>query len=189
MCRSSWRSTRWTSRRPIRTGFAPSFCSTRSLTESMGGDVIDVEVSALKLANLDKLLEMILLQAEVLELKANPDRTAEGVVIEASSIVAAVRLRPFWCRPARSSRATFSLPVPSGAVCARCLTKMASRSRKPARRNRSRSLASRARRQAGDMVAVVENEARAREIAEYRQRQIRDKASARHPVHAARSSK
>ena len=49
----------------------------------MGGDVLDVEVSATKGTNLDKLLEAILLQAEVLDLKANPDRTAEGVVIEA----------------------------------------------------------------------------------------------------------
>jgi translation initiation factor IF-2 len=51
--------------------------------ESMGGEVLDVEVSALKQLNLDKLLDAILLQAELLDLKANPDRTAEGVVIEA----------------------------------------------------------------------------------------------------------
>ena len=51
--------------------------------ETMGGDVLDVEVSALKGTNLDKLLETILLQAEVLELKANPNRPAEGTVIEA----------------------------------------------------------------------------------------------------------
>jgi translation initiation factor IF-2 len=45
-CRSSWPSTRWTSRTPIPTGSAPSSCSTRSSWKSMGGDVIDVEVSA-----------------------------------------------------------------------------------------------------------------------------------------------
>ncbi len=50
--------------------------------ESYGGDVIDVEISAKAKINLDKLEEAILLQAEMLELKANPDRTAEGVVIE-----------------------------------------------------------------------------------------------------------
>ena len=49
----------------------------------MGGDVLDVEVSATKGTNLDKLLETILLQTEVLELKANPDRAAEGTVVEA----------------------------------------------------------------------------------------------------------
>ncbi|MDE2458655.1 MAG: translation initiation factor IF-2, partial [Rhodospirillales bacterium] len=52
------------------------------VTENMGGETIDVEVSALKKTNLDKLEEAILLQAEVLELKANPNRTAEGAIIE-----------------------------------------------------------------------------------------------------------
>ncbi len=49
----------------------------------MGGDVQDVEVSATKKTNLEKLLEAIQLQAEILELKSNPDRPAEGTVIEA----------------------------------------------------------------------------------------------------------
>src|SRR4029079_9131854 len=51
--------------------------------ESMGGDVVDVELSATKKTNIDKLLEMIGLQAELLDLKANPTRAAEGTVIEA----------------------------------------------------------------------------------------------------------
>ena len=51
--------------------------------EEMGGDVLDVEVSAKTGAGLDKLQEAILLQAEVLELRANPDRSAQGTVIEA----------------------------------------------------------------------------------------------------------
>ncbi|MEA3049480.1 MAG: translation initiation factor [Sphingomonadales bacterium] len=53
------------------------------VVEDLGGDVQDVEVSALKKTNLDKLLEAIALQAELLELKANPDRAAEGAVVEA----------------------------------------------------------------------------------------------------------
>lgn len=53
------------------------------VVESLGGDVQEVQVSALKQTGLDKLLEAILLQAEILELKANPDRSADGVVIEA----------------------------------------------------------------------------------------------------------
>ena len=52
------------------------------VVEGMGGDVLDVEVSAKTGSGLDKLEEAILLQAEVLDLKANPDRDAEGVVIE-----------------------------------------------------------------------------------------------------------
>lgn len=53
------------------------------VAEEMGGDIIVVEVSAKTKKNLDKLLEAILLQAEVMELKANPDRASAGVVIEA----------------------------------------------------------------------------------------------------------
>ena len=53
------------------------------VVESMGGETLEVPVSALKRTNLDKLLEAIHLQAEILDLKANPNRTAEGIVIEA----------------------------------------------------------------------------------------------------------
>ncbi len=53
------------------------------VVEKLGGDVLDVEVSATKKTNLDKLEEAILLQAEILDLKANPNRPADGVVIEA----------------------------------------------------------------------------------------------------------
>ncbi|MDR0632081.1 MAG: translation initiation factor IF-2 [Holosporaceae bacterium] len=52
------------------------------VVESYGGDVIDVEISAKTGANLQKLEEAILLQAEILDLKANPNREAEGIVIE-----------------------------------------------------------------------------------------------------------
>src|SRR5262252_10876299 len=51
--------------------------------ESLGGEVLDVEVSATKKLNLDRLLETIGLQSEILDLKANPSRPAEGTVIEA----------------------------------------------------------------------------------------------------------
>ena len=53
------------------------------VVESMSGETLEVEVSALKRTGLDKLLEAIRLQAELLDLKANPNRSAEGVVIEA----------------------------------------------------------------------------------------------------------
>lgn len=52
------------------------------LTESVGGDVQAIEISALKKTGLDNLVEAISLQAEVLELTANPDRDADGVVVE-----------------------------------------------------------------------------------------------------------
>ena len=50
--------------------------------EGMGGDVLDVEVSALQRTNLDKLEEAISLQAEILDLKSNPTRSVEGTIIE-----------------------------------------------------------------------------------------------------------
>ena len=53
------------------------------VVESLGGDTLEIEVSALKRTGLDKLLEAIALQAEVLELTANPERAAEGVIVEA----------------------------------------------------------------------------------------------------------
>lgn len=53
------------------------------VVEDMGGDILAIEVSAKERMNLDKLIEAILLQAELLELGANPDRAAQGVVIEA----------------------------------------------------------------------------------------------------------
>ena len=53
------------------------------VVEELGGEVLDVEVSALKKTNLDRLEEAILLQSELLDLKANPNRPAEGVVLEA----------------------------------------------------------------------------------------------------------
>ena len=52
------------------------------IVEKLSGDVLDVEVSALKKLNLDKLEEAILLQADILNLKANPDRAARGSIIE-----------------------------------------------------------------------------------------------------------
>ncbi|MBP6986421.1 MAG: translation initiation factor IF-2 [Alphaproteobacteria bacterium] len=53
------------------------------VVESLGGDVMDVEISAKQRLNIDKLLETILIQAEILELKANPNRAAQGAVVEA----------------------------------------------------------------------------------------------------------
>lgn len=53
------------------------------VVESMGGDVMDVEISAKQKLNIDSLLETVLVQAEILELKANPNRVAQGAVIEA----------------------------------------------------------------------------------------------------------
>ena len=109
------------------------------VVESMGGDTLEVEVSALKGTNLDKLLEIILLQAEVLDLKANPDREASGIVVEAQldkgrGPVATVLVQ----RGTLQSRRYLRRRARPGAGCARSSTTRASRSKRPARRCRSR---------------------------------------------------
>jgi translation initiation factor IF-2 len=69
------------------------------LVEEWGGNVQAQEISAKFGNNVDVLLEKVLLQAEMLELKANPDRSANGVVIEASLIKVEVMLQQCWYKP------------------------------------------------------------------------------------------
>ncbi|MBD8891868.1 translation initiation factor IF-2 [Roseibium litorale] len=147
------------------------------VVEAMGGDVIDVEVSAKQGTNLDKLLEMILLQAEVLELKANPNRTAEGIVIEAQldrgrGPVATVLVQKGTLRPGDI--------LVAGSEWGRVRAMLDEDGNQVKEADPSKPvevLGFQGTPAAGDMVAVVENEARAREIVDYRQRQIREKAS------------
>ncbi len=147
--------------------------------ESMGGEVLDVEVSATKQLNLDKLLDAILLQAELLDLKANPDRTAEGVVIEAKldrgrGSVATVLVQTGTLRPGEI--------LVAGDQWGRVRALVNDRGEQVKEAGPAfpvEILGLQGTPQAGDRFAVVENEARAREIAEYRQRLARDKAAAR----------
>lgn len=147
--------------------------------ESMGGEVLDVEVSAKQGTNLDKLLEAILLQAEILDLKANPNRTAEGTVVEAEldrgrGSVATVLVQTGTLTPGQIIVAGDQW----GRVRALVNDKGEHvKSAGPATPVEVLGLSGTP--QAGDRFAVVENESRAREIAEYRQRLTRDKAVAR----------
>jgi translation initiation factor IF-2 len=147
--------------------------------ESLGGDTLEVEVSALQKLNLDKLLDLIALQAEVLDLKANPDRGAEGTVIEASldrgrGPVATVLVQ-------RGTLKVGDVIVGGshwGHVRALIDDKGANiQSAGPS--TPVEVLGFSGSPEAGDRVAVVETEARAREITEYRDRMKRDKAAAR----------
>ena len=147
--------------------------------ESMGGDTQEVEVSALKGTNIDGLLEAILLQSEVLELKANPDRVAEGVVVEAK------------LDKGRGSVATILVQagtlktgdiIVAGDEWGRVRAILNDRGDNLTEAGPSlpvEVLGLSGTPQAGDRVIVVENEARAREVSEYRQRVSRDKAVAR----------
>ena len=147
--------------------------------ESLGGDTLEVQVSALKRTNLDKLLEAILLQAEVLDLKANPDRTAEGIVIEAKldkgrGPVATVLVQ-------RGTLNTGDILI-AGSEWGRVRALVDDRGEQVKSAGPSMPvevLGFQATPEAGDRFTVVENEARAREVVEYRQRLKRDKGSAR----------
>ena len=79
----SLRSTRSIVLTPSPSVCATSCCSTKFRWNRWAGDVLDVEVSATKKLNIDRLLETIGLQAEIFDFKANPNRAAEGTVIEA----------------------------------------------------------------------------------------------------------
>ena len=150
--------------------------------EAFGGDTLAVEVSATKGLNLDKLLEAIALQAELLDLVADPDRSAEGTVIEARldrgrgpvatvlvqrgtlKVGALVVAGSHWGRVRAlidDKGATLEAATPSTPV------EVLGFSGAP---------------DAGDRVAVVESEARAREITEYRERQKREQLGARGPA-------
>jgi len=89
------------------------------VVESLGGDTLEIEVSALKKIGLDKLLEAILLQAEVLELTANPDRPAEGVIVEAKLERGVDPWVRRWSSAARCISAISSSRARPGAACAR----------------------------------------------------------------------
>ena len=142
--------------------------------EELGGETLAIEVSATKNINLDKLEEAILLQAEVLDLKANPDRSAEGAVIEAKldrgrGPVATVLVQ----------RGTLKVGdiVVAGSEWGRVRLLQNDRgetvtSAGPATPVEVLGLSGAP--EAGDEMVVVENEARAREVTEYRARKRRE---------------
>lgn len=141
------------------------------VVEDMGGDVQDVLVSALKKTGLDELVEKILLQAEILELGANPDRAAEGNVIEAKldkgrGPVATVLVRKGTLRVGD----TFVVGAESGKV--RAMVNDKGQNVKEAGPSTPvEVLGLSGVPMAGDQLSVVENEARAREVAAYRAEQ------------------
>ena len=147
--------------------------------ESLGGDVLEVDVSAKEKTNLDKLLDIIALQAEVLQLKANPNRAAEGTVIEARldrgrGPVATVLVQRGTLKPGDI--------VVAGAEWGRVRALMSDTGHSVVAAGPSMPvevLGFNGTPEAGDRLAVVDSEARAREITAYRERQKREKMAAR----------
>jgi translation initiation factor IF-2 len=146
--------------------------------ESLGGEVLDVEVSATKKINLDKLLEAIGLQSEILDLKANPARPAEGTVIEAKldrgrGPVATVLVQRGTLRPGDL--------VVAGAEWGR-VRALVSDTGQPVNSAGPSTpvevLGFSGTPDAGDRLAVVDSESRAREVTDYRARQKRERTAA-----------
>ncbi|MEH3047423.1 translation initiation factor IF-2 [Sphingomonas adhaesiva] len=150
--------------------------------EMMGGETQDVEVSALKKTGLDELIEKIQLQAELLDLKANPDRAAEGSVIEAKldkgrGPVATVLIT----RGTLKVGDVFVVGAESGKV--RALVDDKGRQLKQAGPSMPvEVLGISGTPSAGDQLQVVESEARAREVAEYRQSVLTQKRTTSAPT-------
>ncbi len=144
------------------------------VVESMGGDTLEVEVSAKQRLNLDRLLSAINLQAEVLELTANPDRPAEGIVIEAKlergrGPVGTVLVQ-------RGSLKVGQLIV-AGRAWGRVRALIDDKGENVAIAGPSTPvevLGLDSAPDAGDQLAVVESEARARDLTEHRVRKLRD---------------
>ena len=144
--------------------------------EDFGGDVLSIPVSAIKRTNLDKLVEAVQLQAELLDLRANPEREAHGTIIEARldrgrGVVATVLVQ----------RGTLKVGdiVVAGAQWGRVRALVDDRGQTVESAGPSMPveiLGLDGVPEPGDLLAAVENEKRAREITEYRQRKRRDQA-------------
>jgi translation initiation factor IF-2 len=146
--------------------------------ESMGGDVVDVEVSAKNKTNLDKLLEMIALQAELLDLKTNVERPAEGTVIEAKldrgrGPVATVLVQRGTLRVGDIIVAGAEMGRVRALINDQGVTIDEAGPSVPVE-----VLGFNGPPEAGDRLAVVENEARARQVTSYRAHQKRENAAA-----------
>ena len=152
------------------------------IVEKMSGDVQDVEISAKEKTGLDKLLDAISLQAELLELKANPDRMAEATVIEAQldkgrGPVATVLVT----RGTLERGNTFVVGTQSGRVRA-IVNDQGKQIKKAGPSMPVEVLGLGGVPSAGDVLSVVENEQRAREVAEYRQEKATEKRTALAPT-------
>ena len=148
------------------------------IVEAMSGDVQDVEVSAQTGQGLDELLEAIALQSEILELKANPDRAAEGAVIEAQldvgrGPVATVLVQ----RGTLKQGDIFVVGEQYGKVRA-LINDRGERVKEAGPSVPVEVLGLNGTPEAGDVLNVVQSEGQAREIAEYREKAAKEKRAA-----------
>ena len=147
------------------------------VVEDMGGETQDVEVSALKKTGLDKLEEAIMLQSEILDLKANPERTAEGSVIESRLDRGRGPVGTVLVQRGTLKQGDI---VVAGAEWGRVRAMLDDKGRPISVAGPSAPveiLGLSGAPSAGDPFVVVENESRAREITEFRERRQKDKVA------------
>ncbi|MBS0295012.1 MAG: translation initiation factor IF-2 [Proteobacteria bacterium] len=146
------------------------------VAESLGGDTQMIEVSATKRMGLDHLIDAILVQAEVMDLRANPDRSAEGVVIEAKLDKGRGPVATVLVKRGTLKRGDI---VVAGDAWGRVRALMNERSEQVQTAGPSEPveiLGLDSAPEPGVQLAVVEDEARARELTEYRERKRREKS-------------
>ena len=144
------------------------------VVENLGGDILSVEVSALKKTNLDKLEEAIILQSEILEIQANPDRDAEGVVIEAKIETGRGSVATVLVQRGTLNVGDILVAGAEWGKVRALLDDTGARVDVASPSMPVEILGLNGTPNAGDELGVVESEARAREITEFRQRRNRD---------------
>ncbi len=148
------------------------------IVEAMSGEVLDVEVSAITGQGLDKLLENIALQAELLELKANPDRPAEGAVIEAKLDVGRGPVATVLVQKGTLKQGDIFVVGEQWGKVRALINDKGERVKAAGPSVPVEVLGLNGSPEAGDVLNVVPDEARAREIAAYRAQVAKDKKAA-----------
>ncbi|MDP3958923.1 MAG: translation initiation factor IF-2 [Pseudorhodobacter sp.] len=148
------------------------------VVEAMSGDVLDVEVSAKTGQGLDKLLEAIALQAEILDLRANPNRAASGAVIEAKLDVGRGPVATVLVQNGTLKRGDIFVVGEQWGKVRTLINDQGERTDEAGPSVPVEVLGLNGTPQAGDTLNVVETEAQAREIATYRENAAKDKRAA-----------
>ncbi len=148
------------------------------VVEEMGGDVQTVEVSAKTGKGLDNLLEAIALQAEILELRANPGRAAQGAVIEAKLDVGRGPVATVLVQHGTLKRGDIFVVGEQWGKVRALINDKGERVDEAGPSVPVEVLGLNGTPEAGDVLNVVETEAQAREIADYREKAAKDKRAA-----------
>jgi translation initiation factor IF-2 len=148
------------------------------VVEKMGGDVQDVEVSALTGQGLDSLLEAVALQAEILELVANPNRAAQGAVIEAKLDVGRGPVATVLVQHGTLRKGDIFVVGEQWGKVRALINDQGDRVDEAGPSVPVEVLGLNGTPEAGDVLNVVETEAQAREIAQYREQAAKDKRAA-----------